>query len=90
MSELPQELRVVRAAIMDDDRVLLMQRAKNDSYRPHAWELPGGKIDKGETPMQALHREVGEETGLRIKKYPLLLLEDRTEILEGKMPAVHT
>lgn len=84
MSELSRELRVVRAAIMDDDRVLLMQRAKNDSYRPGAWELPGGKVDKGETPMKALHREVDEETGLRIKKYPLLLLENRTKILEGK------
>lgn len=84
MSELPRELRVVRAAIMDDDRVLLMQRAKDDSYRPGAWELPGGKIDSGERPIDALKREISEETGLRIKKYPLFILGERNEILDGK------
>ena len=84
MSELPKELHVVRAAIMDGDRVLLMQRAKNDTYRPGAWELPGGKVDPGEDDETALLREVGEETGLSLQEDLQLLLEAQTDIIEGK------
>lgn len=36
---------------------------KND---PNDWGLPGGKVEPDETPMQAIHREVMEETGIKI------------------------
>ena len=48
-------------------RVLLVRRA--DDGR---WAMPGGWVDPGETPEQAVVREVAEETGLRVSA-PLLL-----------------
>ena len=47
-------------------RFLLMRRSGDSDYCPGLWELPGGKVDPGETPEQALRREVQEETGLSI------------------------
>ena len=58
---------VVACALIDPDmRVLLAQRPEG---KPMAglWEFPGGKVDKGETPEQALIRELAEELGIETK-----------------------
>jgi ADP-ribose pyrophosphatase YjhB (NUDIX family) len=55
----------VSAAIVRDGRVLLVQRARPPAYRLHT--LPGGVVEVGETLLQALRREVLEETGLAIE-----------------------
>lgn len=46
------------------DQRILLTRLSARAHRPGAWTLPGGGIDHGETPAQALRREVAEETGL--------------------------
>ena len=45
-----------------EGEILLVQR-----LRYHDWSLPKGKLDRGETPLQAALREVREETGYRAK-----------------------
>ncbi len=55
---------VVAAALVDrDGRVLLQQRAEGRQMAG-LWEFPGGKIDPGERPEEALIRELKEELGI--------------------------
>jgi 8-oxo-dGTP diphosphatase len=51
---------VVVGIISRGDRVLACQRRADARY-PLKWEFPGGKIEKGETPHEALARELHEE-----------------------------
>ena len=46
---------------LDTDRYLYLMR--NDAKNPGAWGLPGGKVDPGETLLEALERECAEEIG---------------------------
>jgi 8-oxo-dGTP diphosphatase len=55
---------VAAAALVDSDgRILLAQRPEGKSMAG-LWEFPGGKVDPGETPEQALVRELKEELGI--------------------------
>ncbi len=55
----------VSAAIFRDDRILLVRRARSPAKG--FYSLPGGRVEFGETLHTALHREVDEETSLRIE-----------------------
>ena len=64
---------VVAAVIEVDGKVLCMQRGVTRyPYTSHLWEFPGGKIEPGETPQQALHRELLEEMDLDVEVHELL------------------
>ncbi len=54
---------VVAALILDHGKVLICQRTKHQSM-PLKWEFPGGKIEIGEQPRNALWRELDEELGI--------------------------
>lgn len=57
---------VVAAALFDKaGRVLLAKRPEGKAMAG-LWEFPGGKLDEGETPEQALVRELREELGIEI------------------------
>ncbi len=55
--------RVVAAIMIKDGRILICQRTKHQSM-PLKWEFPGGKIETGEQPRDALRRELEEELGI--------------------------
>ena len=55
------------------NRVLLVRQYRLPADR-YLWELPAGKIDEGETALQAAKRELVEETGLRAKKWKKLAM----------------
>ncbi len=58
---------VVSAAILiEQGRVLLTQR-KSGTHLAGAWEFPGGKVEAGEDPREALQREMREEVGLAVQ-----------------------
>lgn len=64
---------VVAAVIEVDGKVLCMQRGESRyDYTSHHWEFPGGKIEPGETPQQAVHRELLEEMELNVEVHELL------------------
>ncbi|NYB52463.1 MAG: NUDIX domain-containing protein [Methanobacteriaceae archaeon] len=50
----------------DDGKVLILKRSTDSKTNPGKWELPGGKVDQGESFDHALVREVYEETKLKI------------------------
>ncbi len=56
---------VVAALVRDADGRVLLTRRRADQPMPLLWELPGGKIEPGESPEEALAREVHEELGCR-------------------------
>jgi 8-oxo-dGTP diphosphatase len=61
-----RHVRVVAAVIARDDRYLITQR-RPSAVLPGLWEFPGGKVEEGETDLQALKREVRERVGVEIE-----------------------
>ena len=55
--------RVVAALIFKDGKILVCQRTRHQTM-PLKWEFPGGKIEEGEQPRDALRRELDEELGI--------------------------
>ncbi|MCE3230455.1 MAG: hypothetical protein K0R52_383 [Alphaproteobacteria bacterium] len=64
---MPQPIVTIVSALLEDDlgRILLAQRPA-DKAMPFLWEFPGGKIEAGESPEEALVRELNEEIGIMV------------------------
>ena len=62
MSEPKREILIAAAILLNEKRQMLVVRKRGTTQ----FMQPGGKIDPGETPEQALHRELAEEIGLTL------------------------
>lgn len=58
---------VVAAALVDRDGRLLVQQRPEGTPMAGLWEFPGGKLEAGETPEQALIRELAEELAIDVE-----------------------
>lgn len=59
-------IRVAAAVVQDKQGNILLAKRPEDKHQGGLWEFPGGKIEAGETPQQALVRELHEEVGLHL------------------------
>jgi 8-oxo-dGTP diphosphatase len=56
--------KVTAAVIEKEGMILIARRSGRSRHQPGKWELPGGKVERDETPEQSLRRELYEEFGI--------------------------
>ena len=79
--EIVKAIRVVAAVIRREDKIFATARGYGEFKG--GWEFPGGKIEAGETPQQALMREIREELETEIKVHDLI------DTIEYDYPSFH-
>ena len=76
-----QTVKVVSAIIINNKQILATQRGYGEFK--DGWEFPGGKIELGETPQEALEREIKEELDTEIE------VGDYLQTVEYDYPSFH-
>src|SRR5581483_9146704 len=66
---------VVAVIRRDDARILLLKRHDNEVVYPGFYTFPGGKVEGNDTITETLHKEVGEECGLKLEPGFILIKE---------------
>lgn len=74
-------VKVVAAIIIHENKIFATQRGYGEFK--DGWEFPGGKIEPGETPQEALVREIKEELDIKIE------VKDFLETVEYDYPEFH-
>lgn len=68
-----KQITVFCGLVIHDKKVLMLQRFEEECKDAHLkWEFPGGKVDFGETPEEAIVREVFEEAGVKVEVQKML------------------
>ena len=79
-----ETLLVVAAALVDGAGQVLVQRRPEGKMMAGLWEFPGGKVERGETPEDALVRELHEELGIDVDRQALRPACFASEPLDGR------
>jgi mutator protein MutT len=91
----------VGAIVVDDDRLLMVRRGQLPAVGE--WSVPGGRVESGETLVEAVVREVAEETGLEVvcgelvgwverigPGYHFVILDFHATVLDDRPPIAGT
>ena len=73
MAEADGRKPVVGALIVNGGKVFVHRRGPDRAFLPNCWDIPGGHVEPGERLLEALEREVEEETGWRVVGQPTLI-----------------
>ena len=73
----------VGAVVVNDGKALIVKRAHEP--RKGEWSLPGGRVELGEALVDAVRREIKEETGLDIVVGPIVEVLDRVHHHDGRV-----
>lgn len=80
--EFPRHIVAAAALITNPEGRVLMTR-----HPVRGWEFPGGQVEEGESVLQALEREIMEETGITVSLGPLVAVSSNvaqpTKVLNG-------
>lgn len=79
----------VKCILEQNNKILFIKEPKKSSWRPGTWSLPGGKIDPNESYLDAVSREMKEETGLRVKVNGLLKIIEIIRDINKETRLVH-
>lgn len=77
--------RLAAYALVEQGTALLLTRVSTRGFHRGQWSLPGGGVDHGESPHDAVAREVREETGVECRVGALLTVHD--EVVRGTAPS---
>ncbi|MFA6064764.1 MAG: NUDIX domain-containing protein [archaeon] len=80
---------IVEALIYDSTgKILLLRRSENNSIYVGKWQLPGGKVEKNESALQAIKREVREEISCNCRSVKKLREIEFSNIFRNKKETV--
>ncbi len=72
-------INAAKAVILNEDKILLIKRSEDSHFFPGLWDLPGGKLNLNEEPMEAVVRETKEESSLQVVPEKIVAEYDHTE-----------
>jgi 8-oxo-dGTP diphosphatase len=80
MNESKQRIDGTNIILLNDQNAVLLQLRDNKPTIPYPnmWAIPGGHIDKGETPLECILREVKEELGIELSNAALFMAAERS------------